>query len=352
MQVSSATINVSSTHSFQQTRHQRETLDLQLGQQRLHQESEHGKLTLTRQSQLAGVSTPTTSSKNPTPPAATDEVLAEDALPPELKLLKRLLEYMTQRVIKLVTAPTMRDPKDGPKPPPPRSSDPPGNPAGFGLRYQSDTTITEQEYTRFQAAGVIRTRDGKEIRFRLELAMNRRFTRYQHQQISMGTLRDPLVINLNAPSAVLDQQQFRFDLNADGKVQQMHTLRPGSGFLALDRNQDGKINNGSELFGTASGNGFQDLTSLDHDHNGWIDSNDPLFSRLSIWSPQAGDPQISSSFTSLQASGVGALYLGKAETPMQLQGSNGDRYGLLRSTGLFVTEEGSVGTIQQLDLTA
>ena len=40
---------------------------------------------------------------------------------------------------------------------------------------------------------------------------------------------------------------------------------------ALDINEDGKINDGKELFGTASGNGFGDLAAYDQDNNGWID---------------------------------------------------------------------------------
>ena len=39
-------------------------------------------------------------------------------------------------------------------------------------------------------------------------------------------------------------------------------MEDGSRFLALDKNNDGIINNGSELFGTESGNGFIDLKKI------------------------------------------------------------------------------------------
>ncbi|HED14867.1 MAG TPA: hypothetical protein ENI62_14650 [Gammaproteobacteria bacterium] len=353
MQITNATVQLSSTHSLQRSQQLRQTLDVQLGQQRLHQESENGQLTLSKSSQLRSQLTASQIEKTNNPAVASDEISAEDALPPDLKLIKLMLEYITQRVIKLATNPTLTDPKDatGQAPQaPPRNSQSVNNPTGFGLRFRVDTTTTEQESARFDASGIIRTSDGKEIRFHLGLTLNRSFTRQQHQQISMGTLRDPLVINLNVPSAILDQQQFSFDLNVDGKLERLHTLQPGSGFLALDRNQDGVINNGSELFGATSGDGFKDLARLDSDHNGWIDGNDPLFSSLRIWSPRAGETQNSDALSSLQAAGVGAIYLGKAATPMQLQGNNGSRYGQLRNTGLYVTQEGTVGTVQQLDL--
>ena len=54
-------------------------------------------------------------------------------------------------------------------------------------------------------------------------------------------------------------------------------------FLALDKNGDGRMNDGSELFGTASGDGFKDLAAYDEDGNGWIDENDSIYSQLKIW---------------------------------------------------------------------
>lgn len=56
----------------------------------------------------------------------------------------------------------------------------------------------------------------------------------------------------------------------------------GSGFLALDRNQNGVVDDGSELFGTQSGDGFAHLALYDQDSNGWIDANDPVFDKLRI----------------------------------------------------------------------
>ena len=55
----------------------------------------------------------------------------------------------------------------------------------------------------------------------------------------------------------IDRQRFAFDLNADGQAEQINFVAPGSGFLVFDRNQDGKVNNGSELFGPTTDNGFQ-----------------------------------------------------------------------------------------------
>lgn len=52
--------------------------------------------------------------------------------------------------------------------------------------------------------------------------------------------KDPLVLNFNgSAAATLGNQRFRFDLNADGQAESINFVTSGSGFLALDRNDDG-----------------------------------------------------------------------------------------------------------------
>ena len=57
----------------------------------------------------------------------------------------------------------------------------------------------------------------------------------------------------------VSDMKFKFDIDSDGKVDEISFVGKSSGFLALDKNEDGKINDGSELFGTKSGDGFSDL---------------------------------------------------------------------------------------------
>ena len=88
-------------------------------------------------------------------------------------------------------------------------------------------------------------------------------------------------------------------------------LSKGSGYLALDTNADGIINDGSELFGTQSGNGFKDLLSHDEDGNGWIDEADSIFQKLKIWTM---DENGVSTLLDLAEAGLGAIYLGYENT--------------------------------------
>lgn len=208
----------------------------------------------------------------------------------------------------------------------------------------------EAEDTAFRTSGTVRTADGREISFGLELGMSRRFR--EETKIENITeivdLTDPLVINLDGNIAGLSDQKFMFDIDADGEEESISYLQGGSGYLALDKNGDGVINDGSELFGTKSGDGFADLAEYDADGNGWIDENDPIFDKLLIW---AKDENGKDELYTLKEVGVGAICLQRAATDFSLNSQKDNtQNGQIRSTGIFLYENGNAGTMQQLDL--
>jgi len=209
-------------------------------------------------------------------------------------------------------------------------------------------TIREHESTDFTSTGTIRTADGRALDFKLDLAMCRDF-KCERTATESGkvVLRDPLVINFAGKAAELSGKHFEFDLDADGKTESVYDLGSGSGYLAIDANADGRINDGSELFGTRSGNGFADLAALDGDGNHWIDEADAGFDRLRIWERSATGED---SLSTLRDKGVGALYLGMTETPFRLTDSENLMLAQIRASGIYLREDGSAGSLQQLDL--
>ncbi len=222
----------------------------------------------------------------------------------------------------------------------------------WGLEYHSHELFYEAKAVHFQAQGVVRTEDGREISIDVELNLSREFMRYTQLDLELGAarLKDPLVINVFANSAELDSSQiFSFDIDIDGSQDELTRLKEGSGFLALDRNTDGKINDGSELFGAVSGDGFTDLAQYDEDGSGWIDKGDTVFVRLKVWMGVGGE---NAQLMSLSELGIGAVYLGRASTAFSLKDTDNNLLGALRSTGVFLFENGRVGTVQQLDLEA
>lgn len=212
---------------------------------------------------------------------------------------------------------------------------------------------SESESTSFETQGTVKTADGREIDFGISVKMSRQFEEYYAGSIDWGAARqtsmcDPLVINLDSLSADVTDQEFYFDIDADGIKDKISGLASGSGFLALDKNNDGIINDGSELFGTSSGDGFKDLAAYDLDGNGWIDEADAIFGALKIWSKDSSGRDI---LIPISAAGIGAIYLGNSDTDFSLNSESDNRVNArIRKTGIFLYENGMAGTIQHLDM--
>jgi len=113
---------------------------------------------------------------------------------------------------------------------------------------------------------------------------------------------DPITIDLSGQGYDLTSAQngVKFDFFATGKLVQMSWTAKGwnGGFLALDRNGNGKIDNGTELFGNVTSqpsppagkqrNGFVALAVFDQPANGGngdgvIDQHDSIYSKLVVW---------------------------------------------------------------------
>lgn len=224
---------------------------------------------------------------------------------------------------------------------------------GSGTIWQRVTATsgfyTEAESTTFATSGIVRTVDGRDINFNMEVSMSRAFTASINSlEVESYIKTDPLMINLDTDIGSVSDQKFFFDLDADGKEDEISFAGKGSGFLALDRNGDGKINDGSELFGTKSGDGFKDLAAYDADGNGWIDENDAIFSQLKIWTK---DEDGKDKLISLKDADVGAIYLGNADTQFSLKDDDHKLNGEIKKTGIYLHESsGEVGTVNHVDL--
>lgn len=124
--------------------------------------------------------------------------------------------------------------------------------AGHGMTYDYHAIREEAEVTRFSAEGVVRTADGEELSFKIDLEMTRYFREETSVSLRAGdTVRkDPLVVNFDGTAPQLRErtaQFFRFDFDGDGKEEDWPLFASGSGFLLLDRNGDGRVDLG-ELF--------------------------------------------------------------------------------------------------------
>ncbi|MGE5384733.1 MAG: VCBS repeat-containing protein [Betaproteobacteria bacterium] len=274
---------------------------------------------------------------------------------PQMRLLRDLIEWFTGEKIKLFDGrdlqQAMADANNGPAPAG-QAAQASRQPAGFGVEYDYHASYSESEQTTFVAHGTVQTADGKAIEFDLSLAMQRSFSEERSASLRLGDAarkKDPLVLNFGGTAAQLTDARFKFDLDSDGKMENINFVTGGSGFLTFDRNHDGKVNNGSELFGPGSGNGFGELAALDDDSNGWIDENDAAYKDLRIWTKDAEGKDI---LRSLSQANVGAIALAHVGTAFDLKDAANETLGQIRSSGVFLQEDGKAGSIQQIDLTA
>lgn len=229
-----------------------------------------------------------------------------------------------------------------------------GQQSGFMLvsqNYHIEETYEESEFTSFATTAKINTADGRSVDLNINLFMSRSFSAEYEERYSENVLMkftDPLVLNFDSDMPDVKDLSFFFDLDCDGKEEKISGFGKGSGFLALDKNGDGVINDGSELFGTESGDGFKDLSLYDEDQNGWIDENDSIFESLRVWVKGENGDDI---LYSLKDKNIGAICLNNVNTGFAItDGSQIDATAMIRKTGFYLYEDMSYGTMMHIDL--
>lgn len=354
MKIATAAVSLASTHTLHEEHAKEESLRFWVGNERpVFAGEERGPVAA--QVQISQEARQLQQAAVPSLALTEDAAASSESSPPEdpkLMAIRLILEALTGRKIRITTfVPGSAEdaaPDYGAAPAESPAAAPPER-QGWGLEYDLTETVSEEESMTFAATGQVVTADGQTIDFQVQLAMHREFTATTNVQIRAGDAKlvDPLVINFDGQAAELTGGHFAFDLNADGNAEQIANLAPGSGFLAFDRNQDGKINNGLELFGPASGDGFGELAQLDKDGNGWLDENDPLYAELVVW---MRDGAGNDSLSSLAQKNVGAILLSPVETAFALKDSENALQGQIKETSVFLGENGGAGTVQEIDL--
>ena len=362
MKITDSQVNLSSQHSLIEQESRQETLRLQQNGRTLTIAVQQDKVSISEQAQNLW-SNQTRTSSGVSSSSGVDASGLSDIDKQRITLIERMLEMLTGKKVRL----RVFDPSRWAQRQEPTLSTSVGAggqttgvqqatggqltavSGGWGMSYDLRATRFEQEKTTMQAGGVVRTADGREINFSMDVSMSRQFMSNQSLSIRAGAaaMTDPLVINLSGVPGDLTEQKYSFDIDSDGDADQISFAGQGSGFLALDRNGDGAINDGGELFGTESGNGFKDLAAFDTDGNQWIDENDAVFDKLRIWMKDGtGHDQL----VALGQAGVGAIYLGNVSTEFAVKDMANTQQGQVRSSGMFLRENGVAGVVQQIDL--
>ncbi|MFT0214079.1 hypothetical protein VQ643_16000, partial [Pseudomonas sp. F1_0610] len=176
---------------------------------------------------------------------------------------------------------------------------------------------------------------------------------------------DPLMIDLNG-NGKLDvigtDGGINFDFNGDGFAGNTGWVGKEDGILVFDDNQDGRVTNGSELFGNDfvigqkiledgsvvniyAKNGFEALASLDTNGDGIVDANDKDFNKIKVWQDKNGDGKTDAGeMLTLKELGIKGLNTGYQLKNETVEGGN-----VLAEVGTFIREDGATGLMGDIN---
>jgi len=169
--------------------------------------------------------------------------------------------------------------------------------------------------------------------------------------------RDPLALDLDGDGietvALNGFTGPMFDHDGDGAREATGWFAADDGLLVLDRNGNGKIDNGSELFGDntilangeTAAHGYAALADLDNNEDGIIDDSDARYADLKVWRDlnQDGVSQSDELF-SLAEVGVATIETSFLETNIEQNGNE------IIATGQYTKTDGSTGETADANL--
>jgi hypothetical protein len=218
-------------------------------------------------------------------------------------------------------------------------------PQGWGLEYDYHESYQEYEATSLALAGTFTTEDDRAFSFDISYQMERSYQRTTDISVRAGdaVVKDPLILDLGQGGNISSIKK-EFDLDRDGWVDLLPRLQGASRYLAADFNRNGKIDDGGELFGPTSGDGFADLAAHDDDGNGFIDQGDAIWDLLRLWSGDDAEPALLAQWK------IAAIGLQRIEAPFSYKDADNTLLGQNRSAGVYLTDDGQAGVVKQVDL--
>lgn len=163
-------------------------------------------------------------------------------------------------------------------------------------------------------------------------------------EVTTGTAQpvqtgDPLVLHLGGTGVTTTgvANGVSFDLDGDGRQEQVSFATGDTWMLALDRDDNGRIDDGRELFGDQNGadHGFAELARYDDNADGVIDATDRVYAKLQLLQVDAQGEQVT---RSLAEADVAAIELGYQNVRKAI-----DLYDSVAQSGHFRRADGSTG---------
>ncbi|WP_327393846.1 calcium-binding protein, partial [Pseudomonas coronafaciens] len=179
------------------------------------------------------------------------------------------------------------------------------------------------------------------------------------------TTASPLILDLDGDGVetLSTDAGVHFDHDGNGFLESTGWVGVDDGLLVYDRNRDGKIDSGSELFGNKTSisvdkkaaNGFLALSEFDSNKDGVFDSHDNAFSELNVWVDKNSDGVVSEgellTLTQAKVASINLSYSDSSKpdasgnAPQSMLDSNGNDH---RQLGSYTRIDGSVAAIEDV----
>lgn len=176
-----------------------------------------------------------------------------------------------------------------------------------------------------------------EFKFEMSLEIRLAVQRLDQQQ-------DPIVIDLDGDGIELTSVEngVYFDIRGTGRPVQTAWIKGGDAFLVWDRNGNGVIDNGLELFGDQWGakNGFEELRKLDSNRDGFIGPEDIHFNQLLLWRDNGDGISTREELLTLSQVGIERISVNYQDTDIRTDTGN-----IISQKSFYIRKGGSVGRV-------
>jgi len=195
--------------------------------------------------------------------------------------------------------------------------------------------------------------DGVARQLSYEFSLESEYTSYQSFESSAAALKDPILVQFGSRGLGEIVDQTSFDINQDNKLDDLPIFSGDVGYLVFDLNNNGKADNGQELFGPQSGNGFNEMQLLDSNENGFLDVDDEHYHQLYLWQPGTGSQsqtEGNGQWLSLAEADISAINLNAQASPFSFYDNQGEIQAQLRQSSFAITGSGHAVGVHQVDI--
>jgi hypothetical protein len=186
--------------------------------------------------------------------------------------------------------------------------------------------------------------NGKQLSLDYSFYLASEKIKYNTFETTAAALKDPLIIQFGDQSIGEISGQEKFDINQDNKIDSLPIFSGDVGYLVYDKNANSKADNGSELFGPTSGNGFHELAQLDENNNGFLDKEDSAYQQLYLWQPDKN------TWLSLADAGIEAISTDVIATPYTFYDKDDEVQAQMRNSSFAISDSGRGFGVHQVDV--